>query len=270
MKPLRTVGVGVFVVNPQTGCFLIGKRALENPRGPGILCLPGGYAESGESVMDAAIRETKEETGLIVVPLFPPRGEDQFEPNVLGTSDHTPDDDHTTLWVTTRYLSGTPATVEPHKCGNWIWTSMSDALYMIRKSDEVYKDQLKWTPCRAWASMWDRVDQRCEELREMSFVKLADALAHMILYGDIDEASHPDDFLPVLNETDPEVQIRRNIASTILKLAYGGPGGSCSMLDKHVAPFLRNSVGSLAENPHSIQIYSEHSWDELRKELKCG
>jgi len=59
--------VGVFVVN--NGKILFLKRA-EN-RGPeyrfqGYWCIPGGHVDIGETVEQAAVRETKEETGLTV------------------------------------------------------------------------------------------------------------------------------------------------------------------------------------------------------------
>ena len=54
------VGVGV-VIRDQSGRILLEKR-----RDCGVWGLPGGRVEPGESVMEAAEREIKEETGLFI------------------------------------------------------------------------------------------------------------------------------------------------------------------------------------------------------------
>ncbi len=54
------VGVGV-VIRDQSGRILFEKR-----RDCGVWGLPGGRVEPGESVMEAAEREIKEETGLFI------------------------------------------------------------------------------------------------------------------------------------------------------------------------------------------------------------
>ncbi len=54
------VGVGV-VVRDQRGWILLEKRS-----DCGLWGLPGGRIEPGESVVEAAVREVKEETGLAV------------------------------------------------------------------------------------------------------------------------------------------------------------------------------------------------------------
>jgi 8-oxo-dGTP diphosphatase len=63
----------VFYLNPkvvagtipeQDGCVLLTRRAI-NP-GHGLWTFPGGFVDFGETVTDAALRETFEETGLRV------------------------------------------------------------------------------------------------------------------------------------------------------------------------------------------------------------
>jgi len=56
-----SVAVGIILFNPQKEVLLI-KRA--NPPAQGLWTLPGGKLKFGESLEQACIRETKEETGL--------------------------------------------------------------------------------------------------------------------------------------------------------------------------------------------------------------
>jgi 8-oxo-dGTP pyrophosphatase MutT (NUDIX family) len=63
---LRLIVVA-WVVN-SNGYFLITKRALNNNWYPGIWEVPGGSVLAGEDSLTAAIREVKEETGLLLRP----------------------------------------------------------------------------------------------------------------------------------------------------------------------------------------------------------
>jgi 8-oxo-dGTP pyrophosphatase MutT (NUDIX family) len=53
------VGVGVFVLDSN------GRLLLEKRSDSGLWGLPGGRIEPGESIIQAAIREVREETGLV-------------------------------------------------------------------------------------------------------------------------------------------------------------------------------------------------------------
>lgn len=59
------VGVGAVIVNE--GRVLLVRRGTEPLRGK--WSIPGGLIEIGESLRDAVVRETREETGLEVEPL---------------------------------------------------------------------------------------------------------------------------------------------------------------------------------------------------------
>ena len=51
----------VLAFNGQGQILLVGRR--DNP---GLCCLPGGKVDPGESLVEAAVRELREETGLLV------------------------------------------------------------------------------------------------------------------------------------------------------------------------------------------------------------
>jgi ADP-ribose pyrophosphatase len=59
------VGVGSLVL--ENGRILLVKRAYSPGRG--LWSIPGGHVELGESVLEAAVRELREETGLEGEPL---------------------------------------------------------------------------------------------------------------------------------------------------------------------------------------------------------
>ena len=70
------------------------KRAGEY--GKGTWSPPGGHVEFGERVLETAIRETMEETGVTIKNL-----------DVLGfTEDITPDKHYITVWVCADWASG--------------------------------------------------------------------------------------------------------------------------------------------------------------------
>jgi ADP-ribose pyrophosphatase YjhB (NUDIX family) len=59
-------GVSAFVLKmPERRLLLIGR---ENHPGRGLYCFPGGTQEYGETMMQAMIREVREETGHIIRP----------------------------------------------------------------------------------------------------------------------------------------------------------------------------------------------------------
>src|SRR5262245_31889419 len=64
--PCVKVGIGVFIFN-EAGHVLLGKRI--NSHGHGTWGLPGGHLEYGETPIECAIREAREETGLILTHL---------------------------------------------------------------------------------------------------------------------------------------------------------------------------------------------------------
>lgn len=106
-RPL--VGVGVIV--RKNGSVLLGKR--KNSHGAGAWQFPGGHLEFAESIMNCALREVHEETGLKIHNLKPgPYTNDVFEKE----GKH-----YITLYVIADWQSGEPQVREPEKCEAWGW-----------------------------------------------------------------------------------------------------------------------------------------------------
>ena len=103
------VGVGVIVIRNQK--VLLGQR--RNAHGEGTWNFPGGHLDFGEEIIDCAVRETKEETGLDLENA-------QVGPitNDIFTQEHK---HYITIFVIGYSTQGEPQVLEPHKCESWQW-----------------------------------------------------------------------------------------------------------------------------------------------------
>lgn len=103
-------GVGVWIFNPK-GQVLMGLRLSKH--GFNTWSAPGGKPEAGESLIDTAIRETREETGIILKP--------HMLKFVAFTEDFFPDSHYLTVHYRVDNISDTPMIMEPTKCAHWRW-----------------------------------------------------------------------------------------------------------------------------------------------------
>ena len=102
--------MGVWIFNPQ-GQLLLGRRLSKHGRG--TWAPPGGHMEFGESPVEAAVREVKEETGL-----------DISQENVAEfsyTNDVFPDKHYITIHCCVNNFKGVPQPIEMKKCVFWRW-----------------------------------------------------------------------------------------------------------------------------------------------------
>ncbi|MDZ7631078.1 MAG: NUDIX hydrolase [Gemmatimonadaceae bacterium] len=113
--PRTRVGVGVIVCRDNR--VLLGRRS--GSHGAGTWALPGGNLEFGESVERCALRELREETGMVAASIR----QAQFTVDYFAEHDRH----YVTLFVEALGTLGDPQNLEPEKCAGWEWFSW-DAL----------------------------------------------------------------------------------------------------------------------------------------------
>lgn len=105
------VGIGLIIENPE-GLILTGRRL--GGHGPYHSIL-GGHLELGETFEQAAIRETAEETGLIV-------HNPKFVCVTNNLETYKKEGLHyISIIMHTKEYEGEPRLMEPHKCAGWEW-----------------------------------------------------------------------------------------------------------------------------------------------------
>lgn len=85
--------------------------------------MAGGWLEHGEDPVDAAIREVKEETGVVVRPYGTMI---QSQLGWVVCPSQVREISIVTLFVRCRYVSGEPVVTEPDKCAEPQWLNVSE------------------------------------------------------------------------------------------------------------------------------------------------
>jgi len=106
--------VDVHVILRREGQILLLRRA-GNVYATGMLCLPSGHLEDGESILSAAVRETKEETGIALEPAALRLA--------LSIHQRHPGTTHARIGFAFELVSwrGEPVNAEPGKCSELLW-----------------------------------------------------------------------------------------------------------------------------------------------------
>lgn len=119
-------GVGVGVCVRKEGKILLLRRI--NAHGHGTWCFPGGHLEMGESVEEAARRETREEAGVEIDNiLLGPYTNDLFEEGKQ----------YITLFAIADWKAGEPRICEPEKMteiGWYSWDALPEPRFLPLKN----------------------------------------------------------------------------------------------------------------------------------------
>jgi 8-oxo-dGTP diphosphatase len=117
MKQFPKVGVGIMLL--RNNKVLLGKRHSDPAKadselhGEGTWTMPGGKLEFGEKLVDAAYRETLEETGIKI---------DKEKLKIISiTDDIIPDAHFVTIGFLCRDYSGEARVLEPDEIVEWRW-----------------------------------------------------------------------------------------------------------------------------------------------------
>ena len=108
------VGIGVWIFNPR-GQLLLGRRLSKH--GNGTWAPPGGHLEFGETPIETAIREVREETDLII-----PSNQVR---EISWTNDIFQDKHYITIHCRVDNFVGTPKIMESNKCAEWRWCDLN-------------------------------------------------------------------------------------------------------------------------------------------------
>jgi ADP-ribose pyrophosphatase YjhB (NUDIX family) len=106
--------LGALAVVLHRDCVLLAQR--RNPPDPHLWGFPGGHVEWGETALQAAVRELREETGVIAHPLGYLTNLDVIRP----ASPEGPGVHYLLAAVLCRFQSGTPAPADDVAAARWV------------------------------------------------------------------------------------------------------------------------------------------------------
>ena len=126
---LPKVGVGAMVM--REGRVLLGQR--KGAHGAGSYAWCGGHLEFGETLEQCAIREVREETGLVVRSL-----KLLCVSNIIAYGQHYVD-----FEFTTQVEPGQPQVCEPDKIEGWAWYDIDNLPAPLFKAGELALKSLR-------------------------------------------------------------------------------------------------------------------------------
>lgn len=119
-KPRVGIGVGVMII--KDGKILLGLRNSDPEKadselhGEGTWTMPGGKIEFGEEPHETAVREVREETGMLIKP-----------PRLISvSSEKVPDAHFITLGFLCKDFEGEPKVMEPDEIVEWKWFPLNN------------------------------------------------------------------------------------------------------------------------------------------------
>ncbi|HEY5475537.1 MAG TPA: NUDIX domain-containing protein [Tepidiformaceae bacterium] len=99
----------------------------------GLLSVPAGHLDGGESVIAAAIRETAEEVGIELAP---------GDVRVVGVMHRREEEERVDFFVAATGWRGEIVNNEPHKCAELLWAPLStpppDTVPYVREAISAY------------------------------------------------------------------------------------------------------------------------------------
>jgi 8-oxo-dGTP pyrophosphatase MutT (NUDIX family) len=102
------------ILRDPAGRVLLMRRAGSG-YGDGMLALPAGHIDRGETATESVTREIKEELGITPA-----------APQPAGVMFRMSDEPRVDFFFTTTAWEGTPQIREPHKCTQLIWADPAD------------------------------------------------------------------------------------------------------------------------------------------------
>lgn len=131
---MSTIKIGCEVFLIKDGAVLLGKR--KNCYGEGMWGLPGGHLEYGESIIECAVRELKEELGI-----------DAEKLTLISIIDNIDERGHYLhISFLLEQFSGQIQCMEPHFCYEWRFfeiASLPESLFKPHK--KIFKNYLNNT-----------------------------------------------------------------------------------------------------------------------------
>ncbi|MEW2166471.1 NUDIX domain-containing protein [Streptomyces sp. NPDC007084] len=113
--------VGAHLVLVRDGAVLLGKRHPDSDYAPSVWHVPAGHREAGESALACVVRETAEETGLVVT------ADDLALVHTVDMCHPGSPFPRVQLFFAAGRWHGEPRVPEPDRCTEWRWWPL-DAL----------------------------------------------------------------------------------------------------------------------------------------------